>query len=526
MGQRSCSIIGSLAREIIPDLPARPIGNRPWSSWRSAVGAPRLIALAAGLLGLGAAWFYHLQGLTLSHYDARGHLVVARRIIDSITPGWQQIGAVWLPLPHLLNMLPVQIDWLYRTGASAVAFSVLAFTLATWAMARLIVRVTGSPLAAWLGVAVFALNPNVLYLQSTPMEEPLLFGFALLGVALLYDWVDDPRPAPGRGAGAALAAACLTRYEAWLITAAVLTAAAWARWRGGDRLPVAIRRVAAVAVWPTAAILGFFVLSRATVGHWLVTSGFFVAQNKARGKPLVALAELVWGERQISGLWLLITASAGGLLLLGRGLVSRMRARDWLLVALAASTALPCYAFFKGHPFRIRYMVPFVAFEAVAIGVLVGAAGRRRRVAAVAALLVMVLEIHPFDPRAPMVLEAQWDRPNFAPRQHVTDCLRAGYHGGKIMISMGALGHYMQDLGRAGFPIRDFLHEGNGDIWLAALHDPRPFVNWILIEEKAEGGGPLARLSRQDPHFLDGFTPVCHGAGVVLYKRTLPPLPD
>ena len=78
------------------------------------------VAGAAAIVGALAALHYHRLGLTLSHYDARGHLVVARRIIDSITPGWQQIGAVWLPLPHLLNALPVQIDFFYRTGASAV----------------------------------------------------------------------------------------------------------------------------------------------------------------------------------------------------------------------------------------------------------------------------------------------------------------------------------------------------------------------------------------------------------------------
>jgi hypothetical protein len=31
----------------------------------------------------------------------------------------------------------------------------------------------------------FALNPNVLYLQATPMTEPLLLGLLTLGVALL-----------------------------------------------------------------------------------------------------------------------------------------------------------------------------------------------------------------------------------------------------------------------------------------------------------------------------------------------------
>src|SRR5947199_74596 len=89
----------------------------------------------AGTIGVAAAIRYYLLGLTLSHYDARGHLIVARRIIDSITPGWQQIGAVWLPLPHLLNMLPVQIDAFYRTGASAVAISIASFALATAAIA-------------------------------------------------------------------------------------------------------------------------------------------------------------------------------------------------------------------------------------------------------------------------------------------------------------------------------------------------------------------------------------------------------
>ena len=503
---------------IIPDLRRSPGADRPS---RTLQRTPLAAALLAAGLGLTAAWIYHLRGLTLSHYDARAHLVVARRIIDSITPGWQQIGAVWLPLPHLLNMLPVQNDWLYHTGASAVAFSIAGFVLAVYAIARLLLRATGSALAAWAGAAVFALNPNVLYLQSTPLEEPLLFGFALMGTAYLFEWLDDRRPGQARAAGWLLAAACLTRYEAWPITAVVLAAAVWACWRRGLPLLRTIRAVADVALYPTLAILGFFVLSRATVGHWLVTTGFFVPQNDALGHPLIAALQIIWGEHRVSGRLLLGAAIAGGLVLLVQGARSREHAPAWLLLGLGACVSLPWYAFFKGHPFRIRYMIPLIAFEAVAIGWLVAATGRFRRVAALLIAVFIVLELHPFDPHAPMVLEAEWDRPNFAPRQHVTDCLRAGYDGQKIMISMGGLGHYMQDLGRAGFPIRDFLHEGNGDIWQAALHDPRPFVGWILIEEKAQGGDMLAKLARKDPRFLDGFTPVCHGAGVVLYRRTV-----
>ena len=97
------------------------------SGRRQPVALAAAIAVAAFVGGAIAAWHYHRLGLTLMHYDARGHLVVARRIFDSITPGWQQIGAVWLPLPHLLNAVPVQIDRLYRSGASAVAISVVSF---------------------------------------------------------------------------------------------------------------------------------------------------------------------------------------------------------------------------------------------------------------------------------------------------------------------------------------------------------------------------------------------------------------
>ena len=53
----------------------------------------------------------------------------------------------------------------------------------------------GSRAAAAIAVAMFALDPDVLYLQSTPMTEPLLFGLVLLSISLVYDWVEDLRRA-------------------------------------------------------------------------------------------------------------------------------------------------------------------------------------------------------------------------------------------------------------------------------------------------------------------------------------------
>ena len=501
------------------------------------------IALAAAVGGALVAWHYHTLGLTLSHYDARGHLIVARRIADSITPGWQQIGAVWLPLPHLLNAIPVQVDLFYRTGASAVALSIAEYAIAAGAIAWIVLWLTGSEIAAVAGAAVFALNPNVLYLQSTPLTEPLLLATTTVAVAMLMRWMDDARLQPratsdyatghaaadatdaargfSRAVGIAFALACLTRYEAWPVTVSALAAAAWTRWRRGQPLTSALRDVAAIAIYPAIAIVAFAIFSRVVIGAWFVGNGFFVPENKALGDPMMAAAEIGWGARMLSGALLTWIGGAGVALAVGLGLVSRRRADALTVLALLGMAAIPWTAFLEGHPFRIRYMVPLMAIEAIGAGIAAGIVpARRLRAACAIALLALVgYELRPLDASAPMVVEAQWDRPNAPLRAEITACIGRPLHGEKIMASMGSLGHYMQEASRSGLAIRDFLHEGNGDIWLAALERPRPFAAWMLIEEKAEGGDVLAHIARERPSFLAGYERVCEGAGLVLYRR-------
>jgi hypothetical protein len=117
-----------------------------------------------------------------------------------------------------------------------------------------------------------------------------------------------------------------------------------------------------------------------------------------------------------------------------------------------------------------------------------------------------------------MVVEAQWATPYSVGRRAVTAYLAAHHDGTPILASMSALAHYMQEVAAVDLPLRAFLHEGNGLLWDAATEAPRRYVRWILIEEQARGGGPLAILARQDPLFLDGFERVAEGGGVALYR--------
>jgi hypothetical protein len=475
----------------------------------------RAVAILAAIGGAAVALHYARLGLTLSHYDARGHLIVARRVIDSITPGWQQIGAVWLPLPHLLNALPVQVDAFYRTGASAIAISIVSFAVACGAIAWLAVSVTGSTVAGIAAVAVFALNPNVLYLQATPMTEPLLIALILLSVVQLIRWCREARSTAA--VGWTLVLACLTRYEAWPVVFAALAVAGAYLWRGNG-LIAAARRLGRVAVYPAGAILAFTIFSRIVGGSWFADD-FFVPENPAQGLPIEAVKEIAWGARTLSGLWLVVAAGIGAAWLGVQGL--RDRGLSWMPLTLAATAAVPFVAFVDGHPYRIRYMVPLMAAEAVLAAGAVALLPQRARPWGAAVLAALALtELRPLDASAPMVSEARWDQPNVIARDAgVTPCLVRGYDGTSIMASMGSLGHYMQDTSRAGFALRDFLHEGNGDIWLAALDEPSPYAGWLLIEEKAEGGDMLARIARGNPRFLEHYLRVCEGAGLALYRR-------
>jgi hypothetical protein len=461
--------------------------------------------------------YFGRVGLTLSHYDARGHLVVARRIFDSITPGWQQIGAVWLPLPHLLNALPIQFDAMYETGWSAVALSVLAFTAAAVAIAALVHQITGSRVGAVTAAAVFIFNPNLLYLQATPMTEPLLIALLVCAVASLVAALSAQRAV--WPASLLFALACLTRYEAWPVTAAAIAVAGWSRWRHDHSLSSTIRVVVVLSLFPLAALAAFVLFSRVVVGEWFVSGGFFVPQARSLGRPMIVLGDMLWGVRMLTGTAVMLAGAAGMSLVAGRGLRQRSRAGDLAALALVMTAALPFLAFLDGHPYRIRYMVPLLAAAAFGSGALIAACGRGRRLAAVALVALAIAERPPLDTRAAMVEEAKWDLPNVQRRLPMTAYLRGRYQGETIMASMGSLGHYMQELSGAGLHVRDFLHEGNGDLWLRALNGPRPLVGWILIDEQGEGGDMLAKIARENPRFLSGFSRVSEAAGIALYER-------
>ena len=197
--------------------------------------------------------------------------------------------------------------------------------------------------------------------------------------------------------------------------------------------------------------------------------------------------------------------------------------RNWsgllMPIALVASAALPFYAFYSGHPFRIRYEVPLILGGAACIGAAVSLLRFAAPLVAVPLLIGVVLQASPFDRQAAMIVEAQLDQ-HVIGRRIVTECLTRSYDGTTIMASMGSLAHYMQELSLAGFDLADFIHEGSGPIWQRAYYfEPSLLAGWVLVEEAAEGGDMLYQKQKSWPGFLAAYDRVCEGGNVALYRR-------
>ena len=130
-----------------------------------------------------AGWWFVRNGYVLYYGDAESHLNISRSILDSRTPGYNQLGTVWLPMLHVICLPFVTNDWLWTTGLAGTLPVALCFVLAGTLFYLAAREAYGQFAAAVVAVACFALNPNVLYLATIPMTE-IVFMAALFLILL------------------------------------------------------------------------------------------------------------------------------------------------------------------------------------------------------------------------------------------------------------------------------------------------------------------------------------------------------
>ena len=224
------------------DLRSARIGTDSQSSRESLAGLLLAILSVAALL-----WYYAHNDLLL-YGDAVAHINIARRVIDnrSSLSSFFQLGTVWLPLQHVAMLPFVWNSRLWQTGVAGSIPGMIAYVLGGLGVFRLangIIPIlsqnrgkdgapASNPLPAFVATAIYALNPNLLYMQVTAMNEPIFLAFFIWSLVYLQDllnWIDgfaagggSRQLTPERSlerCGICLAGAAWTRYDGWFIAA-------------------------------------------------------------------------------------------------------------------------------------------------------------------------------------------------------------------------------------------------------------------------------------------------------------------
>ena len=450
---------------------------------------PLLLALSVAA----TAWFWQHGYL---HYwgDASAHLNIARRIVDSRTPGYEQIGTVWLPLPHVLMAPFVSVDAWWRTGLAASAVMGLCFIWAGCLFFSAVWRVWDARPAAWTAVLLFALNPNVLYLQSIAMTEALFFACTM---TVFYALV---RPAWWL-AGLGLLGATMTRYEGWFLIPWV---AAFFWFRQGWRAAVGVSALAALGP------LYWF-------GHNAVFHGDWLAFYRGPGSAMAIQGGVDYPGR---GDWLKAAQyfGAAGQLVSGWGLVAvglagvvvaLLRRQGWLVSFLALAPAFYILSLHgSGTPIHVPYLwphsyyntrygmavIPLLAFGGAAL-----VAMRPRALTAAAVVLAAVLP-WVFYPKADGWVTWKESQVNSETRRAWTaeaaKYLAENYEPGTgIVASFGDLTGIFRD---AGIPLRETVHEGNGLYFQAVLQRPDLFLwqEWAVARRDDSVSEALRKFPR------------------------------
>ena len=189
-----------------------------------------VVTLLAALVSVAAFLWYYGHNQTMLYPDAMSHLIIARRVIDSPTPGFGQLGGVWLPLPHVLALWGVWSNGLFYSGIAGSAVSMLAYVVTARYLYKLGHELTGWVAGGAIATGVFMLNQNVLYLQSTPMTELVLFASITVAAYYLQCWCRHRDWRYLAASSVAALVGCSTRYETWAFLPFVLVVVGFTEW--------------------------------------------------------------------------------------------------------------------------------------------------------------------------------------------------------------------------------------------------------------------------------------------------------
>jgi len=484
-----------------------------------------VVAACIAAVTVGALYFFYSRGLTNVYGDAIAHMEGARRIFDSLTPGYDEIGSVWLPLFHLLAAPLASSDFLWKTGLAGSIVSSAAFAGTAWLLYRLGTEINGGRPAGILALAGILLSPNLLYLAGTPLTEPLAIFCAVLMVYELFRYRETGRLRALLGAAGAGFLGTLTRYEEWYVlpfAALFVLLARRQSWESRIRHALVFSIISGAGpmlwllhnAWRFGNPLEFYngpFSAQAIYAHQVATTAFPYPTD---GKLLLSARYYIEDLRLVIGVWPLelailgLVAWAANRRVWGRGAVAFL-----FLVPLPfyihalASAALPLYlpTLFPFTYYNLRYGVEMVPALALFPAFLLPGGMPRRRRYGLLAFFVVLLAWQSYSLFAggakelAVVKEGILNAPCRSQRQQaIIRFLRDYYDGQRILMAAGKWACVMPEVG---IPYRNTITETNRRYWRGLRPDAGKWVEWIIRGE----GDAVDELMRAYPQAFARF---------------------
>ncbi|WP_236557592.1 ArnT family glycosyltransferase [Arthrobacter sp. 9AX] len=514
-----------------PVLAERARPARIWASLGAPVSGRHIpgtatVAVVAAAVGFLACLYTTGNGSNLDYSDAQSHLTIARRIFDSKAPGFQQLGTVWLPVPHLLLVPFVLNLWMFSSGWGACVLGILALAATTSGLYRITARLGYGRAGRIAAVLVVLANPAILYTYTTALTEPVLLMCLVAGMAGLAHWSTSRRRMSAGElaifAGIPSGAAVLSRYEGWalVLTGTVFVLVAELRRSGQWR--EALTMAAGYAMVPAAAVLWWLSYNWALYGNpleFMFGQYSAYAQQKnitdggllpTKGNLGLTLWTFHWSLIETVGVPVLAAAACGAVLVVFR----KGLANSTLLVAVTGSAyAFALLSLYLGQTainndhslpstwWNNRFALTALPLAAVLVAAFTHEVARRRRHrpwAAGALLLALALQNAWWlqDPtgRLAILAEGQMSHQSNTHSFAAARWLKEHYTSGGILMDESARGNAV--LPTMGIPLANIYNRAAGEQFAPALADPSRYAEWVFVNVEA-GGGP------QDSGFTD-----------------------
>jgi cellulose synthase/poly-beta-1,6-N-acetylglucosamine synthase-like glycosyltransferase len=499
-----------------------------------------------------AMYYFFTRGETLVYGDAYAHLQIARRLFDNATPGLAQLGGVWLPLPHLVMLPFIWNDYLWRTGLAGSIPSMICYVIAAVYLYLSARRLTHNRRASFLGTLLFILNPNILYLQTTPMSELVLT--ATLTVACYYflAWTQDQESKLLIKAAAAMFLATLARYDGWALFAILFVL-------------VLVIGIVRRHRWSQieSSVLIFGILGGLGIGLWLLWCGLifgdplffqhgpFSAQAQQADLLKDHLLYTYHNLWQSIRYYTFACIDTLGPVLFGLGILSvpifllrRCKSIDILgalpflvpfgfyilslysgQASLYLPNAVPANAPY--HLFNVRYAAGAVVPVALFLAALMSR-WRKGIDIVLQIILLAVIVVQSSLVAYGGIITFQDASSGLAcdPPHPIVYYLAEHYAGNKILMDLYTT--KLDAIGPdGGVDFKNIIYEGSDALWNKALAHPATMVDWIIVNTKDPNDVVAKNIDVTSPTFLSQFSLVSQeSGGLNLYHRNgLPKLP-